>query len=66
MGRSQDRPGMASIEESERIDFAELVTLGAAAAVALLLARRSVVLVLVTAGVVGALVGLFGAGVPGG
>jgi chromate transporter len=38
----------------------------AAAAVALLLARRSVVLVLVAAGAVGALVGLLGAGVPGG
>ncbi len=38
----------------------------AVAAVALLLTRRSVVLVLVAAGAVGALVGLFGAGVPGG
>ncbi len=37
----------------------------AAAAVALLLARRSVVTVLVSAGAVGALVGLLGAGVPG-
>ena len=38
----------------------------AAAAVALLLARRSVVLVLLAAGAVGALLGLLGAGVPGG
>ncbi|HEX6688503.1 MAG TPA: chromate efflux transporter [Solirubrobacterales bacterium] len=38
----------------------------AAAGVALLLARRSVVSVLVTAGAIGALVGLLGAGVPGG
>ena len=38
----------------------------AAAAVALLLARRSVVSVLLTAGFLGALVGLLGAGVPGG
>lgn len=38
----------------------------AAAAIALLVARRGVVLVLVTAGALGALVGLLGAGVPGG
>ncbi len=38
----------------------------AAAAVALLIARGSVVLVLVAAGAVGVLVGLLGAGVPGG
>jgi chromate transporter len=38
----------------------------AAAAVALLLARRSVVLTLLAAGAVGAVIGLLGAGVPGG